>query len=68
LSAGEITNAASIQFATPSTDWGVLRGWALCTAATGGLVIVGGPLSQPRRASAGQALILGVDALRMTLR
>lgn len=67
-SVGELTSSAAHQFATPVSDWGVLRGWALCTAATAGLVIVGGPLRQPRRASAGQPLVLGVDALRLTVR
>jgi hypothetical protein len=65
---GELTNSAAHQFPTPVSDWGVLRGWAMCTTATAGLVVVGGPLRQPRRASAGQPLILGVDAIRLTVR
>lgn len=65
---GEMTNVLPIQFPTPSTDWGMLRGWAMCDAATSGRVLFTGTLRQPRRAAVGTALIMGVDALRLTVR
>lgn len=69
-SAGEITNARELVFATPSTDWGMVRGWAMVTTSTRatGLVIVCGPLGQPKRASAGTKLRLNIDALKLSVR
>lgn len=68
ITPGEISNTSVITFNTPVTDWGMVRGWAMCTALTGGLVIAGGALKQPRRAVAGSVLRIGIDATRLSVR
>jgi len=64
----EVGNSVPIQFVTPASDWGMLRGWALTTGLGVSDIIVSGPLRQPRRAAAGTTLIFAVGALRCSLR
>lgn len=64
----EVGNAQPIQFVTPASDWGMLRGWALCTGPALSDIIVSGPLRQPRRAVAGTTLMIAIGALRCSLR
>jgi hypothetical protein len=39
---GVLSNATAVYWPAATTDWGMVSGWALCTAAIGGEVIAGG--------------------------
>lgn len=64
----ELGNAVPIKFPTPASDWGMLRGWALCNGSGPSDVIASGALRQPRRASQGTSLLIAIGALRLSLR
>lgn len=68
ISPGVLVNARAVQFPTPVTDWGTVRGWALCTASTGGLVLANGPLKQTKRLGIGVPVQMRSGALRITTR
>ena len=65
---GTVSNARGVQFPTPGSDWGWVRGWALCTAATAGLVVVSSPLRQVRRVTAGLPVRVYIDGLQISSR
>jgi len=68
LAPGILGNANGIQFPTATTDWGWVRGWALCTASTAGLVIASGSLRQVRRVVSGMPVQVYTDAIRISSR
>jgi len=43
-----VANTRSIYFNAPAEDWGIISGWALCTALTDGEVIAHGALDPVR--------------------
>ena len=43
---GVVTNAIQVSFPVPSTEWGIVKHWALCDAAQGGRVLFAGDVEQ----------------------
>jgi hypothetical protein len=66
--AGEAFNANQVTFAVPSAEWGVLRGWAICNAATAGKVIASGALRSPTPVKAGTQPVIATRGIRVALR
>lgn len=46
---GEVTNAADVVFPNPTANWGLMQGYALVNALTGGETIAVGSLVNPQR-------------------
>lgn len=65
---GVLCNARAVQWATPTTDWGMVRGWAMCEDETAGLVIASGPFKQAKRVAAGVPVQLRGGSMRITSR
>lgn len=66
--AGEAFNANQITWPLPSADWGVVRGWAMCSAATGGKVIASGSLRSPTPVKLGTQPQIDTRGIRVALR
>jgi len=66
--AGEVFNASIVTFNTPSGDWGVVRGWAICSAVVGGKVIGSGALRSPTPIKIGNVPTIAVRGIRAALR
>lgn len=62
-----ISNAKDIAWDTPTEDWKMVRGWAMCTAATAGIVIASGALSNPFFIKSGTQPVVPTGALRMRM-
>ena len=64
---GTVFNAQEIDFAAPNpleADWGMIKGWALCTDASGGNTCWLGELVTPRRVLAtSSAVTIGIGGL-----
>lgn len=64
---GMKSNAVHILFPTATGDWGTLRHWALCSAATGGEIVSWGTVPA-RLVLNGSTLRFLKDQLRITMR
>ena len=62
-----ISNKQDIVWDMPTEDWKMIRGWALCTAATAGIVVASGALSNPFFIKSGTQPIVPAGALRMRM-
>lgn len=59
----EVVSTQEIPFSDPTADWGLIQGWALCTAVTGGEVIISGRLSVAQRINFGATVVVPPRAL-----
>lgn len=59
----EVYNLNELIFPTPTSDWGLIQGWALCTAATGGETIAVGSVVNPQRVLFGKAPTVKVGGI-----
>ncbi len=63
----DVRNTQEISFGTPTGDWGLIQGWALTTAATGGLLIASGSVVLPERLGFGTPVTVKAGSLRFSL-
>jgi hypothetical protein len=65
---GVVVNVNAISFPTPTADWGKVTHFVLCTAATGGEILVSGSLNEDFYVQAGVTCTIaaGVVAFEMT--
>lgn len=67
--AGEVVSVGAVTFPVPSSNWGTLRGWAICNALTGGNVIAVGSLVIPKSVTLGMtAPVIPAGAMKASLR
>lgn len=64
---GTLTLDTGVQWSTATGDWGVIRGWALCSAASAGDVIASGELSAQMRVAVGQQPSLPSGSVRLVV-
>lgn len=65
---GVLMNAEEVDFGVPTGRWGIVRGYALCTAATSGQVYAFGEFGTGWDVDAGQGLVVVVGALQIVMR
>jgi len=63
----EIYNLLPAQFITATTDWGVLKYWALCNANVDGYNLIVGELENPVLISAGDQVVIAEGDLSVSL-
>lgn len=63
----EIFNVRPTQFISATSDWGIIRYWALCNAQTDGFNLVVGNLENPIQIAAGDQPILAEGDLSVSL-
>lgn len=64
---GDVYNTRAIAFPTPTADWGLVVGWALCTAPSSGMTLTVGRMTTPRPAPAGIPVSVPVQACTLGL-
>jgi hypothetical protein len=62
-SSGTLSNAAQIQFANPTASWGAVSHVSIWDAATGGNMLLSGPLAQAKSVTAGDTVRFAVGDL-----
>lgn len=55
---GEVTNINDITFPNPTSNWGLIQGYALVSAANGGETIAVGSMVNPQRVDFGKAPVV----------
>jgi hypothetical protein len=63
----EIANTSSVQFVTATTDWGMIRYWALCNSVVDGYNFLVGDLETPISVAAGDQPVFSPSDLSMAL-
>lgn len=63
----EVASTQDIAYGTPTGNWGLIQGWALTTAATGGEIIASGSLVTPQRLDFGSEVSVQAGAISFNL-
>lgn len=66
-SSGSAVYSDAIQFPTATADWGVIKTWVLCTALTGGNIVVWEEFDTPINVSNGQMLTIPAESFGLTV-
>jgi len=64
---GQLISTRSIDWISPTDDWGQVIGWALCTESTSGMVVAFGRLRRSMTIVAGMRLKAPPGSIRLTL-
>jgi len=66
-SSGSAVYSDAIQFPTATADWGVIKTWVLCTALTGGNIIVWEEFDTPLTVTNGQMVTIPAESFGLTV-
>jgi hypothetical protein len=64
---GRMANTGVLSFPTASADWGRIRSWALCDAATGGNILFYGQFKASKNVKDGDTFMIDNGALSIEL-
>ena len=64
---GQMINSRTVDWVSPTDDWGQVTGWALCTESTSGMAVAFGPLQRAMTITIGMRLRIPPGAMRLSL-